>query len=870
MFKTSILQDSSLKYELRELISEDSRTKTYHAWDNELSRLVICVCLKKRVGEKGAREFLLHARMLGQLKHPGLLPIHDMGVLKENYFYCYRPAPGKTLFAIMRGESREHQLEAKSKQLMLILSQVADTVAYLHEQGVTLGKLDLETVSIGRYGEVIITDWTKSKKNDPIKEKELLNTRIRDDLKLLSSLGLSLWFLDPKLSILTIREWDYIARNLPLELQIVFDRAQLGRGGSYRSAREFQVDINNFFIGRAPVSESNDIGFYLKGKFHSHRKAFLFSLALFIGCAITLLSQMAPLTRLEDELIELNTKQQVETVELEPIFQELETLRSSYQRELEEYQRLKEKLDRISNRTEEALQESKQLKSLYKKREKEHEEVLGRLDNLKSRSRTLMNSKEDLIEKIADSKLKNPDTQLDVPKFNWVDLSELIQKSQSHKPKAASALKIYADTLEHQESWFYDYLNHTQTSPQLRQSINFEYSERPMRLSSDGQKVLWIGKNSLFVLKLVQEPAYQIIHLESGLKLLDVVFESDSNFIQALSDNERVYRINIANKTPGWSRPYPWPLPFKSLLPYSPSQSFQIRSFLYPTAYRSSRLVGIGENLPATFDAVEKTISEKVLSLQTSKQGNLFRNQGDALYLELNGIHYLDLPQNLVSVDFSANDKTINILTQRDLEIFEPTPSNYTISGNIEKHKNQLTSLAKWTFPKNSKPSYYTLTANGSEVWMQFTDEKVYRWKLTESKGEYQALIKGRPLLANNDKLLTLQGQNLLYYHFGKKNSREIFNLTSNNEEEDLTTGLDFTTEQDLEFFGKSLGKTWYVEDDPYYLTITEGDIEVWHRAKRIKVAVIAHSPRPLSKVTYSDEDKRIYAVDDRGELLSF
>jgi hypothetical protein len=863
LFKTSTLQDSSLKYELRDLISEDSRTKTYHAWDNELSRLVICVCLKKRVGEKGAREFLLHVRMLGQLKHPGLLPIHDMGVLKDSYFYCYRPAPGKTLYAIMRGESKEHQLETKSKQLMLILSQVADTVAYLHEQGVTIGKLDLETVSIGRYGEVIITDWTKSKKNDPTKEREQLNTRIRDDLKLLSSFGLSLWFLSPKFSQLTIREWDSVARDLPLELQIVFDRAQLGRGGSYRSAREFQVDINNFFIGRAPVSESNDIGFYLKGKFHSHRKAFLFSFALFIGCAITLLLQMAPFTRLEDELIELNTKQQLETVELEPLAEELKTLKVSHQREVEEHQSFIEKLEKASNRTKDAIKESKLLKEQYKKQEKEHKSILERLDNLKSRSRVLIDSKENLIEKIADSKLKNPDTQIDVPKFSWVDLSELLQKDLSHKSKAANALKHYSDTLEHQDSWFYDYLNHTQVPEQLTQSIDFEYSERPLRISSDGQKALWIGQNSLFILKLINDPAYQVIHLEGGMRLLDVVFESNSNYIQALSDNERVYRINIANKTPGWSRPYPWPQPFKSLIPYSPSQNFQIRSFLYPTAYRSSRLVGIDENLPATFDAVEKEISEKVLSILTSKQGSIYRNEGNALYLELNGVHYLNLPQNLIQVDFAANDKTVNVLTNQYLEIFEPTPNNYTLSGNIDQNKNQLTSLAKWTFPQNLKPIYYTLTPNGSEAWIQFTDGKVYHWNLSEPKGIHKPLIKGRPLLANGEKLLTLQGKNLLYYQMSPKTSRDLFSTINNNED-------NFIPEEELDFFGKSLGKTWYVDDDPYYLTITEGDIEVWHRIKRTKIAVIAHSPRPLSKITYSDEDKKIYAMDDRGELLRF
>lgn len=862
--KISPLQDSSSKYELRDLISEDSRTRTYHAWDNELSRLVICVCLKKKVGEKGAREFLLHARMLGQLKHPGLLPIHDMGVMKDNYFYCYRPAPGKTLYAIMRGESKEHQLETKSKQLILILSQVADTVAYLHEQGVTIGKLDLETVSIGRYGEVIITDWTKSKKNDPLKEREQLNTRIRDDLKLLSSFGLSLWYLDPKLSTLTIREWDAIARNLPLELQIIFDRAQLGRGGSYRTARDFQIDINNFFIGKAPVSESNDIGFYLKGKFYSHRKAFLLSCALFIGCAITLLSQMRPLTRLEDELIELDTKQQVEKVEAIPIKEELNTLKATHQREQEEYDRLMEKLESITKRTSDASKEAKQLKAQYKKYEKDYEDTLERLETLKVRSRKLLTSKEDLIEKISDSKLKNPDSKIDVPRFSWVDLSELIQKNPSQKSTATNALKNYANTLEHHESWFYDYLNQASTSPYLVQSIPFEYSQRPFRISSDGQKALWMGQNSLFILKLINEPAYQVIHLESGLKLLDVVFESNSNYIQALSDNERVYRINISNRTPGWSRPYPWPLPFKSLLPYSPSQSFQIRSFLFPTAYRSSRLVGIDEDLPATFDAVEKEISENVISIITSKQGSIYRNQGDALYLDLNGIHYLDLPKNLIQVDFSANDKTINILTEQYLEIFEPTPNNYSISDNVDTQKNELTSLARWTFPQNSKPLGYTVSPNSSNVWMQFNNGKVYKWTFSEPQGEYQPFIEGFPLLSNQDKLLTLQDNNLLYYQLTPKTAKEIFSVSNNNLEDD------FLNENETEPFARSFGKTWYFEDDPYYLTLNEGDIEVWHRLKRIKIAVLAHNPRPLSKITYSDKDNRIYAVDDRGELLTF
>ena len=848
--------ESSSKYLLKDLISEDSRTKTYYAWDNQLSRTVICVCLKKKVGEKGAREFLLHARMLGQLKHPGLLPIHDMGLIKNNYFYCYRPSPGRTLLSIIKGEAKEHHLDAKSKQLVLILNQIADTVAYLHEEGVTLGKLDLETVSIGKYGEVVITDWTKSKKNDPVKDRELLSIRIKDDLKLLSSLGLSIWFLNPRIIKLNVREWDETAKDLPLELQIVFDRAQLSRGGHYKNARGFQYDINNFFIGKPPASQSNDITFYLKGLYYSRKKAFISSLALVVACMIYLLIQLNPILKSDDKLAQLNLRQERELVDLDPLKEDLKELKDNFKLEQIELNDYDEKLELLTKRNDDAKSTASSLKEKLKQLDTDKNKYNKTLSSLKKRKFDLQQEKELLEKKILSSKLKDPELVIDLPEMTWVDFSETQQSKNSLRKRSVAMRNALAASLESKESWFYNYLHAPIKSEFLQQNFTFPLSNKYFSKSSDGTQALWIGNNKLLKLNIQGIPLWDDIPFENDFKAQSAVFESNSNYIQVLSDKEKVYRVQLQGIGQKWEGPYLWPQPFKSLIPYSPSSSFQVRSILNKS-YRYSKLKNSEDDLPPIFEMDEIDLPRSTQSLLISKKGDLYRIENKALWASFTGEHLLDLPKDLLAINFTAGDKNLYTLCKTYLEVFainEPTSDD-------QEDFESIIPIGKWVFPRNIHALSTLPNINSQFFWIEFNDGRVFKWNINEQKGTHQLGIEGSPLLCFNEDLITIKNQTLFHYNMSPISPRKI--TFDQNYTDELEDNLN-----DPFYFGEN--KTWATEDDPYYLTITERKVEVKSSTTKEVVAVIAYSPRPLEKITYSAKDNKIYALDERGELLSW
>ncbi len=102
----------------------------------------------------GGGGFLTEALFNGRLEHPNIVPVHDLG-----------RGPDGGLFLAMKlveGETWKQRLEARPDALdehLEILLQVCNAVAYAHSRGVVHNDLKPGNVMLGRYGEVLLTDW---------------------------------------------------------------------------------------------------------------------------------------------------------------------------------------------------------------------------------------------------------------------------------------------------------------------------------------------------------------------------------------------------------------------------------------------------------------------------------------------------------------------------------------------------------------------------------------------------------------------------------------------------------------------------------------------------------------------------------------
>ncbi len=131
--------------------------------DCELNRdLAVKVLLEKFKDEPEVlRRFFEEAQIGGQLQHPGIVPIYDIGTFADNRpFFAMKLVKGRTLAELLAGR---RDPAADLPRLLTIFEQISQTVAYAHSKGVIHRDLKPANVMVGAFGEVQVMDWGLAK-----------------------------------------------------------------------------------------------------------------------------------------------------------------------------------------------------------------------------------------------------------------------------------------------------------------------------------------------------------------------------------------------------------------------------------------------------------------------------------------------------------------------------------------------------------------------------------------------------------------------------------------------------------------------------------------------------------------------------------
>jgi serine/threonine protein kinase len=100
---------------------------------------------------------LQEARVIAKLEHPGIVPVHDAGLLSDGRpFYTMKLVQGQSL------EEHVASVPALSDRLRIFL-RICDAVAFAHAHGVLHRDLKPGNVMVGPFGEVLVMDWGLSK-----------------------------------------------------------------------------------------------------------------------------------------------------------------------------------------------------------------------------------------------------------------------------------------------------------------------------------------------------------------------------------------------------------------------------------------------------------------------------------------------------------------------------------------------------------------------------------------------------------------------------------------------------------------------------------------------------------------------------------
>lgn len=122
--------------------------------------------------------FLEEAQITGQLEHPGIVPIYDVGVQENGTpFYAMKLLKGgnmeeaiEALHALPR-DSTERQL-AFTRLLRQFIA-VCQAVGFAHDKGVLHRDLKPLNVMLGEFGETLVLDWGLAKVVDVLGQQEI-------------------------------------------------------------------------------------------------------------------------------------------------------------------------------------------------------------------------------------------------------------------------------------------------------------------------------------------------------------------------------------------------------------------------------------------------------------------------------------------------------------------------------------------------------------------------------------------------------------------------------------------------------------------------------------------------------------------------
>ncbi len=163
----SDLSPKGTRYEILGELARGGMGAVLRAFDPQLRReLAMKVILDAGDGTRAKRllpRFLLEAQVTGRLEHPGVVPVHELGIDDENrVFFTMRLVEGidlDTVIALLHGGAPEWQLP----RVLGALSRASEAVAFAHSRGVIHRDLKPANIRVGSFGETYVMDWGLAK-----------------------------------------------------------------------------------------------------------------------------------------------------------------------------------------------------------------------------------------------------------------------------------------------------------------------------------------------------------------------------------------------------------------------------------------------------------------------------------------------------------------------------------------------------------------------------------------------------------------------------------------------------------------------------------------------------------------------------------
>jgi serine/threonine protein kinase len=180
-------------YEIGNIVAQGGMGAIVSAIDSNLRRTVALkvILSGNNAADEHVQRLITEARITGQLEHPNIVPLYELGVTRSGVvYYTMRMVEGPTLSTVLdrlRGNSDEIVKRFGLAKLLTIFQKVCDAVAFAHSRGVVHRDLKPDNVMIGEFGEVMVMDWGLAKVLNATEESDSDSEFLdRDDVRIIN------------------------------------------------------------------------------------------------------------------------------------------------------------------------------------------------------------------------------------------------------------------------------------------------------------------------------------------------------------------------------------------------------------------------------------------------------------------------------------------------------------------------------------------------------------------------------------------------------------------------------------------------------------------------------------------------------------
>jgi|GEM_PF-2920720 len=148
------------RYRIHRKVAEGGFGAVYLAYDPQLDRMVALKLLKLRTAGE-IEHFEKEAKLAAKLRHPNIIPVHELGVLDNQPYFTMDYIEGKTLRDLLDASSNKRLSVENSFR---IISFVADALNYAHTNGIIHRDIKPENIFLDRENRVYVGDFGIAKR----------------------------------------------------------------------------------------------------------------------------------------------------------------------------------------------------------------------------------------------------------------------------------------------------------------------------------------------------------------------------------------------------------------------------------------------------------------------------------------------------------------------------------------------------------------------------------------------------------------------------------------------------------------------------------------------------------------------------------